>query len=206
MENTLAYNIEDDFLYKSNSLVINEGSPLHLLERLKLHNALFVEAAYELVGFTGLDHGAARTPTIHVVLRQAYVTDARQATSTEIDEHMNHMGYEKIDEGAYQRAGYIIDDLSPRNALFKDGGVFVIDPYILPDPDGLSAELTNSAVETAATWRGISTPAAFGRIVTSFEKNAYQEGCEGRLLKVLAVQRRMSFEEVQDQQRLNSKD
>ena len=51
-ENTLALNETSGFLYKSNNLFNAKFLISNLLEQIRLHNELFPETSYEIVGFT----------------------------------------------------------------------------------------------------------------------------------------------------------
>ncbi len=67
-ENTLALNETNGFIYKSNNLFNAKFLISNLLEQIRLHNELFPETGYEIVGFTGFKNGANSTPYIEAIL------------------------------------------------------------------------------------------------------------------------------------------
>jgi hypothetical protein len=129
VENTLAIDKEGGYVYKSNNLMLNEGSVSKLMERMLAHNAIFPETAYELVGFTGIDNGGNRAPVIEPIIKQKYVHEANQATQEEIDSYMEKAGFIQ-DDDTWIKGDVEVGDLSPRNVLSKDGVIYVIDPFI----------------------------------------------------------------------------
>lgn len=130
-ENTLAIDVNNNIVYKSNNLFNAGHSILVLLEQVKLHNALFPETRYELVGFTGIDKGPQHPPYVEVILKQDFVKDANQATPEEIQNHMLSLGFQKIGEAKYMNEDFIVQDLYPRNVL-KDhnGTIYVVDDIV----------------------------------------------------------------------------
>jgi hypothetical protein len=129
VENTLAIDSKGEYIFKSNNLMLNEGSVTKLLDRTQAHNAIYPETAYELVGFTGIDNGSSKAPTVQVIIKQKYIADARQATQEEIDQFKKDSGYTKDGE-EFEKDNIIIGDLRPRNVLNKDGVIYVIDPFV----------------------------------------------------------------------------
>ena len=67
----------DDTVFKVNNL-LNSGSVVNLLEKVILHNSIFAETFYYLVGFAGYD-GRSVMP----VLMQDLIKDAKPATTIE---------------------------------------------------------------------------------------------------------------------------
>ncbi|MDM1499071.1 LPD38 domain-containing protein [Myroides odoratimimus] len=129
-ENSLIINENRDF-YKVNNL-FNTGFQVgKLLDQLEMHNKLFPETSYELIGFTGLDNGSKRAPLIEVILKQDFIEDATQASREEISNFMESLGFEKITDSSFKNKDYIVSDLHPRNVL-KDsnGSILVIDDII----------------------------------------------------------------------------
>lgn len=129
-ENTLAFDNTTGFLYKSNNLFNAKFLISNLLEQIGLHNELFPETFYEIVGITGFDNGKKRAPYIEVILKQQYV-DAVQATSNEIVDFMKALEFKEISEAKFSNGQYIVADLYPRNVL-KDinGFIYVVDDIV----------------------------------------------------------------------------
>jgi hypothetical protein len=124
-ENTLAYNVNEGFIYKSNNLSNYKYSILGLLDSIKFHNEIFGCAKYILVGFTGLES------FIEPIFKQKYIQGAEQATYEDIESLMNILGFKKINEHSFKNEKYIVSDLSPRNVLKdEDGNICVIDDII----------------------------------------------------------------------------
>lgn len=115
--------ISNETIFKVNNLLNSKGV-VSLLERVVLHNTIFPETFYYLIGFTGYD-GRSVMP----ILRQDLIKDARPATTVEIETYMAAIGFTKQnDEGKYANAEYEVWDVVPRNVLRdKDGDIYVID-------------------------------------------------------------------------------
>ncbi|MDR0873746.1 MAG: hypothetical protein LBN27_09840 [Prevotellaceae bacterium] len=130
-ENTLAYDEKNKIIYKSNNLINHQFSIIKLLESIEIHNQLFPETKYDIVGFTGMDYGENRTPYIEVILKQDYITNVVQATQQEIISYMHSIGFEQVNEHTFANKQYTVSDLRPRNVL-KDthGNIYVIDNIV----------------------------------------------------------------------------
>ncbi|MDL2257067.1 hypothetical protein LJC06_02540 [Bacteroidales bacterium OttesenSCG-928-I14] len=130
-ENTLAYDNSKKIIYKSNNLINYHNSILSFLSGIKIHNEIFPETRYELVGFTGIDNGINRAPYIEVILKQDYVPNAIQASEKEITNYMQSLGFTSINKHTFFNHQYIISDLRPRNVLKShEGDIFVVDDII----------------------------------------------------------------------------
>lgn len=122
-ENDTYLDRENDAVYKMNNLVNSKNLP-ELFKRIDLHNELFPQTKYELVGFTGFGNGGA----IYPIYKQEYIDNAEFATPEEIGNYMQALGFNKTGEAEYSNGDVIISDLRPRNVL-KDteGDIYVID-------------------------------------------------------------------------------
>ena len=130
-ENTLAIDQENNIVYKSNNLFNANHTISVLLEQIQLHNKLFPQTKYELVGFTGIDNGVKRVPHIEVILKQDFIKEAEQATPQEIDDYMEAISFQKVDEAKYTNGQYTVYDLYPRNVLKdKRGTIYVVDNIV----------------------------------------------------------------------------
>ena len=118
--------VSNDNIYKVNNL-LNSGSILRLLDKVKSHNILFPDTAYTLYGFTGFE-GRSVMP----ILQQHLVKNAQPATSIEIDTYMAALGFlKKNNEGRYANSDYEVWDMVPRNILKDNGGdMYVVDAEI----------------------------------------------------------------------------
>jgi hypothetical protein len=136
-ENTLAYNDENGAIYKSNNLFNSKGLISNLLETVKIHNLLFPNTQYELVGFTGMINGANHTPYVEVILKQDYVPDAEQASPQEISDYMQSIGFRQVNEHTFTNGEYTVSDLRPRNVLKdKNGTIYVVDNIVSSNRSG----------------------------------------------------------------------
>lgn len=112
-------------VYKMNNL-IHTGSFYKLFKRLLLHNSLFPQTTYVLVGFTGY-----KGRTVYPLLAQRYIENARPASPDEIQAYMLSLGFLQKDDWTYQNADVEISDLKPKNVLVDvDGDLYVIDAEI----------------------------------------------------------------------------
>lgn len=99
---------------------------LGFLDRLALHNYIFPEAPYNLIGFTINQFG-----DFSAITEQAFVIAQRGATRNEMKNYMAKLGYQYIGGNSYLNKDYFIDDLHPGNALITpNGNIAVIDPII----------------------------------------------------------------------------
>lgn len=118
--------VTDDSIYKVNNL-LNSGSILRLLDKVRMHNEIFPETYYRLHGFTGFDGR-----TVMPVLWQERIADAKPAPQIAIDTYMAALGFSRESSvGRYANSQYTVWDLVPRNVLRdRDGDIFVVDAEI----------------------------------------------------------------------------
>ena len=118
--------VSKDTIYKVNNL-LNSGGICKLLDKILLHNLIFLNTAYRLHGFTGYDGR-----TIMPVLEQERICEAQPATQIMIDTYMSALGFEKEGEsGRFSNGDFVVWDVVPRNVLVdKDGDMYVIDAEI----------------------------------------------------------------------------
>jgi hypothetical protein len=127
-ENTIVLDEANGFVYKGNNLQNTFGNISKLFETVEIHNILFPETRYEIIGFTGLENN---TSYIEVVLKQPFVDNAEHANAHEIANYMNSLGFRQINNHTFENSDYIVFDLHPRNVLKNsDETMFVIDNRI----------------------------------------------------------------------------
>jgi Serine/Threonine/Tyrosine Kinase found in polyvalent proteins len=127
-ENTLVLDHKNVVVYKSNNLMTSKQIISNLLESIDIHNQLFPETKYDIVGFTGIDNGTKRTPYIEVILKQDYKPNATQASFKEIKTYMESLGFKQTTPESYLNKNYLVFDLYPRNVLKDENGViYVVD-------------------------------------------------------------------------------
>lgn len=128
-ENDTYVDKEGGIVYKTNNL-IHTGSYYKLFKRLLIHNELFPQTAYVLVGFTGY-----KGRTVYPLLAQRYIENAVSAEQSEIEQYMLSLGFLKIDDWTYEAPNIVISDLKPKNVLKDvDGDLYVIDAEIKKKP------------------------------------------------------------------------
>jgi len=117
----------DPYVTKFNNLNFHE-TPLEFFDRLALHNYLFPEAQYELIGFSEL---YSQDACFSVVITQPYVIATRGANRDEVIPEMQKMGFTHQGGDTYLSPDYIVEDLHPGNALITpQGQIAIIDPVI----------------------------------------------------------------------------
>lgn len=122
VENENYLNAEEHMMYKMNNLMTSH-SILALFARLLLHNDIFPQTAYELVGFTGFGHGS-----IYPILCQPYIPRATYASHGEILDYMESLGFKQCGEAAFTNGKIVISDLRPRNVLKSiSNAIYVVD-------------------------------------------------------------------------------
>ena len=127
----------DGYVYKMNNLMHN---PLisDYLKRLSLHNKIFTNTPYELVGFVKSGR------SIYPVVRQAAVDFDRLATDEEIVSYMQSLGFTPDGNGRFHNNEYTVEDVKPKNVFMgKDRQVYVIDAEIFVKNE-LDTERTRS--------------------------------------------------------------
>ena len=131
-ENTLVIDVVNSVLYKSNNLFNSKYLISNLLIQTQIHNQLFPEAEYKLVGFTGIDNGSDQPPYVEVILKQDYVPNCVNATQEEILGFMLSLGFKQVGNASFSNGQYTVSDLHPRNVL-KDanGFIHIVDDLIL---------------------------------------------------------------------------
>ena len=119
--------VSNGVIYKVNNLLNSRGSLISLFYKILLHNHIFIETAYEFVGFTGF-----QGTTVMPIFKQNLIANAVPATQIEIDTYMAALGFETTGKtGSYKNKDFLVWDVLPRNVL-KDaeGDIFVIDAEI----------------------------------------------------------------------------
>lgn len=89
---------------------------------LLLHNLLFSNTAYSLLGFTELDQ------KLFAVVQQQFV-EGEQAALEHIEEFLNFNGFEKVRRQDYynKELGLALEDMHDENVIAKENVLFFID-------------------------------------------------------------------------------
>lgn len=157
-ENDTYISPDNKYYYKVNNLMNSDGEISRLLEKVRLHNEVFPNTAYELTGLTGFD-GRSIMP----VMRQRLVADATNATPEEIAEYMSQLGFTQTGEYEWRNGEYELSDMRPRNVLKDaDGDIYVIDAEISERQTALSripvdeqGQHDFTAVDKDTAWDGL---------------------------------------------------
>lgn len=96
------------------------------LESLIIHNLLFTETKYELLGFVKINNA------IYSVVEQDYILPTRKTETEEIRNFMLSKGFslKRKNDYIHSEFGLIIEDLHEENVLVKDDVLFFIDTVI----------------------------------------------------------------------------
>jgi hypothetical protein len=117
------YYSKDGYVYKMNNLMHSRDSITTLFNKIRLHNTLFPETKYELIGFCGFD-----CRSVYPIFRQKLIHNSVPATNSEIDKHMSSLGFEKTGKGTFVKGNYELTDLLPKNVLkSENGNVYIVD-------------------------------------------------------------------------------
>jgi len=92
------------------------------LNSLLLHNLLFPNTAYSLIGFTESDNG------LSAVLKQPFI-EGEQARLDDIRELLGYNGFENTKRQDYYNGefGLVLEDMHDENVIAKDDLLFFID-------------------------------------------------------------------------------
>ena len=119
----ITYTNDDAWVLKINDHYLH-STPLEFLDRLAIHNHLFPEAPYTVLGFA---RNPARGNAFSTILRQPFIIAERGLEYPEVQEYMSKLGFEDMGK-TYVNDTYIIDDLHPGNILLTPrGNIVVID-------------------------------------------------------------------------------
>ena len=132
-ENEVYASLDSRFVYKLNDFRYSDDNLSPFFERISVHNELFPDCEYILIGFAENRDGKTCA-----VLRQPFILSQREATQAEIDEEMEQLGFHKEqDEGYFTNSDYDIFDAVPNNVLKgEDGHLYFIDTIIFKSGTG----------------------------------------------------------------------
>jgi hypothetical protein len=104
---------------------------LEYLDSLAIHNIIFPDTAYTLMGFTESDG------ELYAVLRQPFILTQSQAELADIQSYLEHNGFEKTKRNDYRHAGLglILEDMHDENVLVAEDLLFFVDTvFYIVDP------------------------------------------------------------------------
>lgn len=131
-ENEVYASFDSRYVFKLNDFRYSDDNLSPFFERITVHNELFPDCEYALIGFA-----ENRDGKICAVLRQSFILSQREATPQEIDEEMARLGFHKEQEGYFTNGEYDIFDAVPNNVLMGDDGhLYFIDTIIFKTNTG----------------------------------------------------------------------
>ncbi|MBR5749240.1 MAG: hypothetical protein IKY01_10725 [Prevotella sp.] len=131
-ENEVYASLDSKYVYKLNDFRYSDDNLTPFFERIHIHNQLFCDCGYTLIGFAENCDGK-----VCAVLRQPFIVAQREATQQEIDEELERLGFHKEQEGYFTNSDYDIFDAVPNNVLMGDDGhLFFIDTIIFKSDTG----------------------------------------------------------------------
>ena len=131
-ENEVYASLDSRCVYKLNDFRYSDDNLTPFFERISIHNQLFPDCSYKLIGFSENQDGK-----ICAVLCQPFILAQREATQEEIDEELERLGFHKEQEGYFTNGEYDIFDAVPNNVLMgEDGHLFFIDTIIFKSDTG----------------------------------------------------------------------
>lgn len=102
-------------------------SPMEFIDnRISLHNFMFKETSYELIGFTETNKG------LSFILKQPYIRDYSKTELPVIKKEMKKRGFKELDNKSYYNDNYLIEDLHSKNVITNDNNdkLYFIDTVI----------------------------------------------------------------------------
>lgn len=131
-ENEVYASLDSRFVYKLNDFRYSDDNLTPFFERISVHNELFPDCEYILIGFA-----ENRDGKVCAALRQPFILAQREATQQEINEELEHLGFLKEQEGYFTNGEYDIFDAVPNNVLMGDDGhLYFIDTIIFKSGTG----------------------------------------------------------------------
>lgn len=119
------YKYGNNKVIKINNLSQHE-EPIEFLDRIALHNILFPDTKYEVVGFGRFDGDFS------VIVKQPFIEDNSKVKvyKDDIRKEMEAMGFEHNGGNNYISDDYLVEDLHAGNVLNTKYGFSFIDPII----------------------------------------------------------------------------
>ncbi len=125
-ENEVYYNPFSNSVFKLNDFTFAGDDAKRLFDRINVHNHLFANVAYSLIGFTKNSKGL-----LCAILEQAHIQALREATESEIVEYMKSLGFTSISTDEFSNELYEVFDAVPNNVLMGiDGNLYFFDTQI----------------------------------------------------------------------------
>lgn len=124
------YKYGNNNVVKINNLSQHE-EPIEFLDRVAIHNFIFPDTKYEVLGFMKNEDG-----DFCVVVKQPFITGNGGVSRDEVVKEMKEMGFKHEGGNSYMSNDYLIDDLHKGNVLQTKYGLAFIDPIIYLNKKG----------------------------------------------------------------------
>ena len=125
-ENEVYYNPFSKSVFKLNDFAYAGDDVQRFFDRIKVHNLLFINVAYQIIGFAKNSKGLTCA-----VLEQAFIHAEREATEDEIINYMSSLGFEANGSDDFSNGIYEVFDAVPNNVLVgKDANLYFFDTQI----------------------------------------------------------------------------
>jgi len=124
-EQKVFFDAEKSKVYKLNDAIFYVNWSQYL-ESLLVHNILFKETKYDLLGFVKINR------VMYSVVQQDFITPSDKTKIESVKDLMFSKGFvlKKGNDYIHADLGLIIEDLHEENVLVKDGTLFFIDTVI----------------------------------------------------------------------------
>jgi len=124
-EQKVFFDAEKSKVYKLNDAIFYVNWSQYL-ESLLVHNILFKETKYDLLGFVKINR------VLYSVVQQDFITPSDKTKIESVKDLMFSKGFvlKKGNDYIHADLGLIIEDLHEENVLVKDGTLFFIDTVI----------------------------------------------------------------------------
>ena len=100
----------------------NSDTPFEFLDnRISIHNLLFSDTKYQLVGFT------KKMNRLQFIIEQPFIEGRNYKKEDRFPEYMKALGYDQIDDTTYYNKYFIIRDLHEANVLKTQTGFAFVD-------------------------------------------------------------------------------
>ena len=130
-ENEVYASYDSTLVYKLNDFRYSDDNLTPFFERMKVHNSLFPDCAYTLLGFA-----ENRDGQVCALLSQPFIVSEREATQQDIDDELERIGFHK-EMDYFTNGDYDIFDAVPNNVLMgSDGHLYFIDTIIFASGTG----------------------------------------------------------------------
>jgi hypothetical protein len=100
----------------------NSDNPLEFLDnRVAIHNLLFPDTKYELIGFS------KKKDRFQFIITQPFIEGRNYRKDDHFPDYMESLGYEQIDDTTYYNKFFIIRDLHEANVIKTQKGFAFVD-------------------------------------------------------------------------------